>query len=95
VSGEYKKIRIDCAKILSTDIRGLQMLFVWIQSAKRRGVEPELINLSRSLQQTMKRMGFDNCFKITINHMDSSASIKKQGKITIIRERRAELCLSI
>jgi anti-anti-sigma regulatory factor len=95
VSGGDKLILIDCAKILKADIRGLQMLYIWIQSAKSRGVEAELINLSRSLQQTMKRMGFDNCFKIIINHKATPVFIKKQGKIIIMRERRADLCLSM
>lgn len=94
VSGGDKKILIDCAKILKADIRGLQMLYIWIQSAKSRGVEAELINLSRSLQQTMKRMGFDNYFKIIINHKVTPVCVKKQEKIIIIRERRADLCLS-
>jgi ABC-type transporter Mla MlaB component len=62
VSGGDKKIRIDCEGIRKADIRGLQMLFVWMQSARSRGVEPELINLSSSLQQAMRRMGFGYCF---------------------------------
>jgi len=62
VSGGYKKIRIDCAKIGKADIRGLQILYVWTQSARTRGVEPELINLPNSLRKDMQRMGFEYCF---------------------------------
>jgi anti-anti-sigma regulatory factor len=62
VFGGYKKIRIDCKMISKADVRGLQMLYIWMQSARTRGVEPELINLSNSMQQSMKRMGFENCF---------------------------------
>lgn len=95
ISGGDKKIRIDCEKIHKADIRGLQMLYVWMQSAKFRGVEPELINLTRNLRQSMKRMGFDNCFKIISNDKYSPESIKRQEKMIITRERRSELCLSI
>jgi len=94
VTGGDKKIRIDCQMISKADIKGLQMLNVWMQSARSRGVEPELINLSRSLRQAMKRMGFDYCFKIINNHKRTPASIKSQDKMLIVRERRAELCLS-
>jgi len=62
VSGGDKKIRIDCKRIRTADIRGLQRLFVWTQSAKTRGVESELINLSHSMRQSMQRMGFEHCF---------------------------------
>ena len=62
VSGGYKKIRIDCKMMRKADIRGLQMLYVWMQSARIRGVEPELINLSNSLRQNMQKMGFEHCF---------------------------------
>ena len=93
-SGGDKKIRIDCNRICTADIRGLQMLYVWTQSARTRGVESELINLSRSLRQAMKRMGFDYCFKIISNERYTSKYIKKQEKLFFNRERRGELCLS-
>jgi len=62
VSGGDKKIRIDCKKTRTADFNGLQLLFVWMQSARFRGVEPELINLPAGLRQSMQRMGFEHCF---------------------------------
>jgi ABC-type transporter Mla MlaB component len=62
VSRGDNKIRINCEKILKTDIRGLQMLYVWMQGARNRGVEPELINQSYSLRLAMERMQFTFCF---------------------------------
>ncbi|MBK5274942.1 MAG: STAS domain-containing protein [Desulfuromonadales bacterium] len=56
------KIRIDCESMRTADICGLQLLFVWMQSARFRGVEPELINLSGDLRQNMQKMGFEHCF---------------------------------
>jgi anti-anti-sigma regulatory factor len=62
VSGGDKNIRIDCERIRTADISGLQLLYVWMHSARIRGVEPELINLSDSMRQSMQRMGFEHCF---------------------------------
>lgn len=62
VSGGDKKICIDCEKIRKADIGGLQMLYVWMYSAKKRGVEPKLLNVPNRLWQAMQRMGFEHCF---------------------------------
>ena len=62
VSGGDKFIHIDCERVRTADISGLQLLYVWMQCARFRGVEPALVNLSDSLLQAMQRMGFDNCF---------------------------------
>ncbi len=61
IEGE-KNFRIDCSRILSADFSGLQLLYVWMQCARFRGVEPELVNLPDCLQQDMQRMGLENCF---------------------------------
>jgi anti-anti-sigma regulatory factor len=67
-SGGYKNIRIDCKMIHKADNRGLQILYVWMKSARTRGVEPELINVSNSLRQDMQKIGFDQCFKGVSNN---------------------------
>lgn len=61
-SGDDKKFRIDCGRLRSADISGLQLLYVWMQCARFRGVEPELINLPECLQQDIQRMGLGHCF---------------------------------
>jgi ABC-type transporter Mla MlaB component len=61
-SGGEKNIRIDCSRIRTSDISGLQLLYVWMQCAGFRGVEPELVNLSDSLQQAMQMMEVGHCF---------------------------------
>ena len=58
----WKNFRIDCGRIGTADIRGLQLLYVWMQCARFRGVEPELVNLPDTLQKTMQRMGLGHCF---------------------------------
>lgn len=57
-----KNLRIDCRRIISADFSGLQLLYVWMQCARYRGVEPKLVNLSNSLQQSMQSMGISHCF---------------------------------
>jgi anti-anti-sigma regulatory factor len=61
-AGGEKNIRIDCARIRLADICGLQFLYVWMQCVRFRGVEPELVNLSDSLQLAIQRLGLGHCF---------------------------------
>lgn len=68
-SGGEKSIRIDCGGVRSADISGLQLLYVWMQCARFRGVEPELINLPDSLQQTMQKMALGHCFSGNSAHL--------------------------
>lgn len=65
-SGGGKNFRIDCGKIYTADIRGLQLLHVWMQCARFRGVEPELVNLSGNLQKFMQKTGLGHSFKCKI-----------------------------
>lgn len=61
-SGGEKNVRIDCGGIRAADMSGLQLLYVWMQCARFRGVEPELINLSDSLRKDMQRTGLGHFF---------------------------------
>lgn len=54
-SGGGSNVRLDCGQVRSVDINGLQLLDVWLQCARFRGVEPELVNLPTSMQQAMQR----------------------------------------
>jgi anti-anti-sigma regulatory factor len=82
VSGGYKKIRIDCEMIHKADNSGLQILYVWMQSARTRGVEPELINVSNSLRQDMQKIGFDQCFKgVSNNKLASEFTESRKYKL--------------
>jgi anti-anti-sigma regulatory factor len=73
VSGGDKNIRIDCKGISTADISGLQLLYIWMQSARFRGVEPELVNMSNNLLQTIEKMGFGCCFTGDSAHPDTLA----------------------
>jgi anti-anti-sigma regulatory factor len=60
-AGGARNIRIDCARVHRADPEGLRLLYTWIQCARFRGVELELVNLSDCLQQVMMRCGL-GCF---------------------------------
>lgn len=66
VAGGLKTLHIDCGRIRSADASGLQLLYVWMQCARFRGVQPELINLPDCLQHTLRRMGLGDCFSETV-----------------------------
>lgn len=57
-----KNIRIDCGRVRRVDLGGLRLLYTWMQCARFRGVELELVNLSDSLRQVMHRCGLGHCF---------------------------------
>lgn len=92
VSEGNKYICIDCEGIRTADISGLQLLYVWMHSARIRGVESELINLSESMRQSMQRMGFEHCFTGTSTQPETPEFIYKQDKRFIKQKRRRELC---
>ena len=53
-----KTLLVDCGQIKSIDANGLQILHVWLQCARFRGMEPKIINLSEGLQRIMMVTGF-------------------------------------
>ena len=92
VSGGDKNIRIDCEKIRTADISGLQLLYVWMQSARIRGVEAELINLSDSMRRSMQRMGFEHCFAGISTYPETPEFMCKQENTFVTRDKRGQLC---
>lgn len=61
-TGSEKNFHIDCGKVRSADISGLQLLYVWMQCAKFWGVEATLVNLPHRLQMDMQLLGLGHCF---------------------------------
>lgn len=53
---ERKKLRIDCGRMKEADISGLQLLKVWMQCARLRGVEPILFNVPEKLKHIMQAL---------------------------------------
>jgi ABC-type transporter Mla MlaB component len=56
------KIRIDCARILRADLGGLRFLYVWLQCARLRGLDLELVNPSDCLQLVVRSFGLGQWF---------------------------------
>lgn len=59
--GYGKYLRIDFHQISEVDVFGQQLLFIWLQCLKFRGIEPELFNLPDNLRKTFKKLGFRIC----------------------------------
>lgn len=60
-SGSDKKLRIDCGEMKEADISGLQLLNVWMQCVRFRGVEPTLVNVPERLRHAMQVL-VGHCF---------------------------------
>jgi anti-anti-sigma regulatory factor len=67
-SGQKKKLQIDCGKINNIDMSGLQLLHVWMELVRMRGVETRLFNLPDDMLQTIQRLGLRHPF--TDNYPD-------------------------
>lgn len=52
-----KKLLIDCRQVNAIDITGQQILNVWMQCVRLRGVEPELVIPSNNLRQVFQSFG--------------------------------------
>ena len=61
-SARNKRIHIDCGRIESIDMSGLQLLHVWMELVKMHGVKTELVNLPDSMQQSINRLGLSQSF---------------------------------
>lgn len=63
-------LHVDCSKIGSVDMSGLQLLHVWLQCARMRGIRTQLINLPECMRQTIQRLGLQQAF--TDNYPDAA-----------------------
>ncbi len=61
-SGRKKNIHIDCGKIEAIDMSGLQLLHVWLELVKMRGMEAQLLNLPDHMHHNIHRLGLGQCF---------------------------------
>ena len=52
-----KKLLVDCGNINSIDMTGLQLLHVWMECARIRGVKPQLINLPVDMRHMIQPLG--------------------------------------
>lgn len=53
-AGDGRNLCIDCRNVSKADASGLQVLHVWLECARMRGVEPTLINVPERLLSAMQ-----------------------------------------
>lgn len=58
-SSNIRKLRVDCQRLSAIDSNGRQLLEVWLQCVRFRGVEPELVNSPPELRPYLKKTGAD------------------------------------
>jgi anti-anti-sigma regulatory factor len=58
-------IWINCGNIDETDTGGLQLLNVWVECARLRGIEPKLVNVTDSMLRAINEFGFSHLFSDT------------------------------
>lgn len=58
-----KTLVVDCSGINKIDMSGLQLLYVWVQCLKIKGLQAELVNLSDGMRSTVQQVGLHNVFK--------------------------------
>lgn len=61
-SEQHTDLHVDCASINSIDMSGLQLLHVWLQCAKMRGIKTRLINLPEDMQKAIHNLGLHQAF---------------------------------
>lgn len=52
-SGTFRNLRIDCKLLSRADSAGLQLLYVWMECVRMRGVEPTMVNMPEKLMNLM------------------------------------------
>jgi anti-anti-sigma regulatory factor len=57
-----KNIQINCEQIEETDTSGLQLLYVWVECARLRGIEPKLANVTDRMKRAIREFGFSQNF---------------------------------
>lgn len=53
---------INCGHIEETDTSGLQILNVWVECARMRGIEPKLVNVTDGMLRAINEFGFSHLF---------------------------------
>ena len=64
-----KKFWINCGQLKEADTSGLQLLNVWVECAKMRGIEPKLVNVGDGLLRAINELGYNQLFSDTYPDM--------------------------
>jgi len=55
-TSRHKSFHIDCAKIDNIDLSGVQLLYVWLECARMRGIEPIFVNVPEKIRHKLCRI---------------------------------------
>lgn len=69
-SAQEEVLFIDCGQVQEADVTGLELLQVWLECARIRGVKPTLVNINERLQQIMQDLNFRH--GLTLDHSDTN-----------------------
>lgn len=75
-----KSFQINCGQIEETDTSGLQLLNVWVECARLRGIEPKLVNVTDEMHRAIHELGFSQCFSHAFSNRRHSGKIKRNMK---------------
>lgn len=75
-----RRLLIDCRQVHALDATGRQILTVWLQCVKLRGVEPELLIPANTLQQTFRDLGIRCRYisRVTLRHGYCASNHRKR-----------------
>lgn len=82
-----RRLQIDCRRMHALDATGQQILKVWVQCVKLRGVEPELVIPTNNLQQSFRNLGV-RCRFASLSRQRQSHSALNQRKRRSRHENR-------
>jgi anti-anti-sigma regulatory factor len=60
-----KSFQVHCGQIEEADTSGLQILNAWVESARHRGIELKLVNMTDGMRRAIHELGFSQCFSAT------------------------------
>ena len=60
-----KSFHINCELIEEADTSSLQLLNVWVECARLRGIEPKLVNVTDCMLRAINELGFSQLFSDT------------------------------
>ena len=61
-----KSFQINCGQVVETDTCGMQLLNVWVECARLRGIEPKLVNVTDAMQRALRELGPGQCGELNL-----------------------------
>jgi anti-anti-sigma regulatory factor len=81
-----KSLQINCGQIEETDTSGLQLLNVWVECARLRGIEPKLVNVTSGMQRAIHELGFTQCFSYAFPNKRYTGKIRRPAKFNHVKK---------